>query len=70
MYWNSGDHSSSLDDPVQRHHNSIISDSPAPHQENTLSILPLSLVLLSHYQHTDQLQCFITITWILVSDCH
>ena len=38
----------SLDDTVQSHPDSVISDSHAPHQENTFNALPLSLVFLSH----------------------
>ena len=39
----------SLDDTVQNHSNSIISDSRARHQENTFNALSLSLVFLSHH---------------------
>lgn len=57
-------------DPVPNHHNSIMSDTLAPHQEYTFSMPSLSSLLLPHHKHTDHLQSFITITWILVSDCH
>lgn len=49
------------DDTVQNHPSSIMSDSPACHQENTCNILLLSL-LSSPTAATDLLQYFITIT--------